>query len=54
MQIVSRLVAIAAIALILPACASKPKKADCCSSHVGKCAAGDSKCHAPTTTKKAN
>ncbi len=40
-----RLLAIAALALSLPACAGTPKKASCC-------AAGDKQCKAPTARKK--
>ncbi|MEP6669201.1 MAG: hypothetical protein ABJF10_08615 [Chthoniobacter sp.] len=43
-----RLLAITALALSLPACASAPKKSASC------CAAGDSSCKAPMAKKKAN
>ena len=42
-----RLLAIAALALSIPACASAPKKASCC-------AAGDKSCQAPVAKKKSN
>ncbi|MDR3401496.1 MAG: hypothetical protein P4L99_03270 [Chthoniobacter sp.] len=42
-----RLLAIAALALSIPACASTPKKSSCC-------AAGDKSCQAPVTKKKAS
>jgi len=43
-----RLLAIAALALSLPACAGTPKKSASC------CAAGDASCKAPMARKKAN
>jgi len=47
-----RLLALAVLALSFPACASTHKTADCCSSSgAGKCAAGDSSCHAPMKKK---
>jgi hypothetical protein len=54
MTITLRLLAIIALAFSLPACASSPKKAACCSNNSGKCAAGDTQCKAPTTKKKAS
>ncbi len=42
-----RFLAVAALALTIPACASAPKKASCC-------AAGDKSCQAPMAKKKAN
>jgi hypothetical protein len=52
---IPRLLAIVVLALIIPACASAPKKADCCSSSAkGKCSAGDSQCHVHTAKKKAS
>jgi hypothetical protein len=55
MQMIPRLLAILALALVIPACASVPKKADCCSSgSKGKCSAGDSQCHVHTAKKNAS
>jgi hypothetical protein len=55
MQTLLRLLALVAIVLSIPACASAPKKSSCCSSsgHMekGKCAAGDASCKAPTKKK---
>jgi hypothetical protein len=55
MQNLLRILALAAIALSLPACATH-KKADCCSASTStkKCDAGDASCHAPTAKKKSN
>jgi len=55
MQILPRLLAIAALALLVPACAHSSKKADCCSaskSSASTCTAGDAQCHVTTSKKK--
>jgi hypothetical protein len=57
MQIFPRLLAIAALTLLVSACAHTPKKADCCSapkSNSGACNAGDAQCHVSTAKKKTN
>jgi len=58
MQTLLRLLALVAIVLTIPACASTPKKSSCCSSsghtEKEKCAAGDASCKAPAAKKKAS
>jgi hypothetical protein len=57
MQILPRLLAIAALALLVPACAHTPKKANCCSAHKSSsktCTAGDAQCHVNTGKMKTN